>query len=199
MGFFRVYVDFRWTDIWNLWLMMIISAGKKILFFLFFLKIPKQSESVIGLSAFCRVLKTRYIRNCSSSAARCWDLIIVQCTGRPENWSMFWNWKPWHCCHWVVVSQKPVTRYFINCSKQCKQDAETWSQYSVLIGEVPVLCVGRQVLKALALLRLGRQDESSVLLEEVHSQHPIDDATLQAMSICYREVHKRKCPVRYCT
>ncbi|KAK7505933.1 hypothetical protein BaRGS_00002655, partial [Batillaria attramentaria] len=47
-----------------------------------------------------------------------------------------------------------------------------------------------KVLKALALLRLGRQDESAVLLQEVHSQHPIDDATLQAMSICYREVHK---------
>ncbi|XP_076434680.1 N-alpha-acetyltransferase 25, NatB auxiliary subunit-like isoform X2 [Babylonia areolata] len=47
-----------------------------------------------------------------------------------------------------------------------------------------------KVLKALALLRLGRQDESSVLLQEVHGQHPTDDATLQAMSICYREVHK---------
>ncbi|PVD31460.1 hypothetical protein C0Q70_06872 [Pomacea canaliculata] len=47
-----------------------------------------------------------------------------------------------------------------------------------------------KVLKALALLRLGRQDESSVLLQEVHEQHPVDEPTLQAMSICYREVHK---------
>ncbi|KAK3084712.1 hypothetical protein FSP39_017808 [Pinctada imbricata] len=47
-----------------------------------------------------------------------------------------------------------------------------------------------KVLKALALLRLGRQDESSVLLQEIHSQHPTDEATLQAMAICYREVYK---------
>ncbi|KAK7088103.1 N-alpha-acetyltransferase 25, NatB auxiliary subunit-like [Littorina saxatilis] len=47
-----------------------------------------------------------------------------------------------------------------------------------------------KVLRALALLRLGRQDESAVLLQEVHTQNPTDDATLQAMSICYREVHK---------
>ncbi|KAL8619116.1 hypothetical protein ACOMHN_019388 [Nucella lapillus] len=47
-----------------------------------------------------------------------------------------------------------------------------------------------KVLKALALLRVGRQDESSVLLQEVHGQHPTDDATLQAMAICYREVHR---------
>jgi len=55
-----------------------------------------------------------------------------------------------------------------------------------------------QVLKALALLRLGRQDESTVLLGEVHGQHPTDDATLQAMSICYREVHRCKCPAACC-
>ncbi|XP_050408491.1 N-alpha-acetyltransferase 25, NatB auxiliary subunit [Patella vulgata] len=47
-----------------------------------------------------------------------------------------------------------------------------------------------KVLKALALLRLNRHEESSVILQEVHAQHPTEDSTLQAMSICYREVHK---------
>ncbi|XP_064612793.1 N-alpha-acetyltransferase 25, NatB auxiliary subunit-like [Liolophura sinensis] len=47
-----------------------------------------------------------------------------------------------------------------------------------------------KVLKALALLRLGRHDESSGFLQEVHAQHPTDEATLHAMAICYREVHK---------
>ncbi|KAJ8312970.1 hypothetical protein KUTeg_010343 [Tegillarca granosa] len=47
-----------------------------------------------------------------------------------------------------------------------------------------------KVLKALALLRLGRQDDSSGLLQEIHAQHPTDEATLQAMSICYRELYK---------
>lgn len=38
-----------------------------------------------------------------------------------------------------------------------------------------------KVLKALALLRLGRHDESSVILDEIHSQHPTDEATLQVI------------------
>lgn len=38
-----------------------------------------------------------------------------------------------------------------------------------------------KVLKALALLRLGRHDESSVILDEIHSQHPTDEATLQVV------------------
>ncbi|XP_060561283.1 phagocyte signaling-impaired protein-like, partial [Ruditapes philippinarum] len=47
-----------------------------------------------------------------------------------------------------------------------------------------------RVLKSLALLRLGRHDDSSVILHDVHDQHPTDEATLQAMAICYREIHK---------
>ncbi|XP_062615343.1 N-alpha-acetyltransferase 25, NatB auxiliary subunit-like [Saccostrea cucullata] len=47
-----------------------------------------------------------------------------------------------------------------------------------------------KVLKALALLRLGRHDESTVILDEIHSQHPTDEATLQAMAICYRELYR---------
>jgi len=47
-----------------------------------------------------------------------------------------------------------------------------------------------QALKSLALLRMGRREESVVLLDEVHALHPTDEATLQAMSICYRELNK---------
>lgn len=46
-----------------------------------------------------------------------------------------------------------------------------------------------RVLKALALIRLGRQEESLTILKEVHDEAPTDDATLQAMTICYRELH----------
>ena len=46
-----------------------------------------------------------------------------------------------------------------------------------------------RVLKALALIRLGRQEESLAILKEVHDEAPTDDATLQAMTICYRELH----------
>ncbi|GAB1608194.1 N-alpha-acetyltransferase 25, NatB auxiliary subunit-like [Argonauta hians] len=47
-----------------------------------------------------------------------------------------------------------------------------------------------KVLKALALLNLGRDDESSCILQEVHSLQPTDEATLQGMLICYRETHQ---------
>lgn len=49
-----------------------------------------------------------------------------------------------------------------------------------------------KVLKALALLRLGKEDECQVILNEVRSEVPCEDSTLQAMSICYREIHQRK-------
>ena len=49
-----------------------------------------------------------------------------------------------------------------------------------------------QVLKALALLRSGKPVECSSLMEEVRSSRPADDSTLQAMTICYREMQKRK-------
>ncbi|RWS25838.1 N-alpha-acetyltransferase 25: NatB auxiliary subunit-like protein [Leptotrombidium deliense] len=47
-----------------------------------------------------------------------------------------------------------------------------------------------KVLKCLALMRLGKQEECLSLLNEVHAQSPTDDATLQAMSICYRDLNK---------
>ncbi|XP_063231904.1 LOW QUALITY PROTEIN: N-alpha-acetyltransferase 25, NatB auxiliary subunit [Bacillus rossius redtenbacheri] len=47
-----------------------------------------------------------------------------------------------------------------------------------------------KVLKALALLRLGKEDECAALLESVRAESPVNEATLQAMTICYKEMHK---------
>ncbi|XP_015908047.1 N-alpha-acetyltransferase 25, NatB auxiliary subunit [Parasteatoda tepidariorum] len=47
-----------------------------------------------------------------------------------------------------------------------------------------------KALKALALVRLGRNEESFNVVQEVHAEDPTDDPTLQAMTICYRELHK---------
>ncbi|KAB7494608.1 N-alpha-acetyltransferase 25, NatB auxiliary subunit [Armadillidium nasatum] len=46
------------------------------------------------------------------------------------------------------------------------------------------------VLKALALLRLGRNKESTEIVNNVVSEGTSDDATLQALTICYREMHQ---------
>lgn len=51
-------------------------------------------------------------------------------------------------------------------------------------------------MKALSLIRLGRQDESTVILQEVHGQHPSDDPTLQAMAMSYRDLYR--CNYHHC-
>ncbi|XP_076384769.1 phagocyte signaling impaired [Megalopta genalis] len=47
-----------------------------------------------------------------------------------------------------------------------------------------------QMLKALALLRLGKENECQVIMDKVRSKIPCEDSTLQVMSICYREIHQ---------
>jgi len=53
-----------------------------------------------------------------------------------------------------------------------------------------------QALKGLALLRSGKTADSETLMEEVRGTQPADDPTLQAMTICYREMQKRKASTR---
>lgn len=47
-----------------------------------------------------------------------------------------------------------------------------------------------RVLKGLALLRLGKDNECQQILEAIRKELPYDDSTLQAMTICYREMNK---------
>lgn len=47
-------------------------------------------------------------------------------------------------------------------------------------------------MKGLALLRSGKTTESEALMDEIVEAKPADDPTLQAMTICYREMQKRK-------
>ena len=58
-------------------------------------------------------------------------------------------------------------------------------------GGVWLLTICWQALRALALIRLGRQDETTSTLQEVHALHPYDEHTLQAMAMCYRDVNRR--------
>jgi predicted Zn-dependent protease len=47
-------------------------------------------------------------------------------------------------------------------------------------------------LKALSLIRLGREKESQVLIENLEKSEPDDEATLQVLTYCYREHDQRK-------
>lgn len=51
-----------------------------------------------------------------------------------------------------------------------------------------------KVLKAIGLQRTGKQDEAFVLAQEVTTLEPTDDNSLQALTILYREMHRRKYP-----
>lgn len=44
-----------------------------------------------------------------------------------------------------------------------------------------------KALKALALLRMGRDDEGDALVEQIAAENPFDDSTLQVMTYCYKE------------
>ncbi|XP_049839174.1 N-alpha-acetyltransferase 25, NatB auxiliary subunit isoform X1 [Schistocerca gregaria] len=76
----------------------------------------------------------------------------------------------------------------IGNSKKALQEAD-----KVLKKQPNFQCA--KVLKALALLRMGKKEECIELLEAVRAEVPCDDSTLQAMTICYREIHR---PERIC-
>uniref|UniRef100_A0A8D3BM04 Uncharacterized protein n=1 Tax=Scophthalmus maximus TaxID=52904 RepID=A0A8D3BM04_SCOMX len=48
-----------------------------------------------------------------------------------------------------------------------------------------------KVLKAIGLQRTGKQDEAFTLAQEVATLEPTDDNSLQALTILYREMHRR--------
>ncbi len=45
-----------------------------------------------------------------------------------------------------------------------------------------------QILKAIALVRLSREEEANELVGTVLSSHPGEQATLQALTLFYREI-----------
>ncbi|XP_076055672.1 phagocyte signaling impaired isoform X2 [Oratosquilla oratoria] len=68
-------------------------------------------------------------------------------------------------------------------NKKALQEAD-----KVLKKQPNFLCA--KVLKGLALLRLGRNAECEHILASVVGEIPTDEATLQAITICYREMHQ---------
>lgn len=65
-------------------------------------------------------------------------------------------------------------------NKKALQEAD-----KVLRKSPNILCF--KALKALALLRMGRDDEADVLVEQIAAENPADDSTLQVMTFCYKE------------
>ena len=49
-----------------------------------------------------------------------------------------------------------------------------------------------KVLKALALMRMGREEEAQPLIDSVLNESPTDESTLQAMNIAFKELQQRK-------
>lgn len=48
-----------------------------------------------------------------------------------------------------------------------------------------------KALKALTLHRMGKESEAANILDALTAERPTDDATLQAMTLCYRELQQR--------
>ncbi len=69
------------------------------------------------------------------------------------------------------------------------------SSISELASDTFVVCFALvwQVLKAIGLQRTGKQDEAFTLAQEAAILEPTDDNSLQALTILYREMHRREC------
>ncbi|XP_065289709.1 N-alpha-acetyltransferase 25, NatB auxiliary subunit isoform X2 [Dermacentor albipictus] len=79
---------------------------------------------------------------------------------------------------------RPVYDYLDNGNhKKALQEAE-----KLLKKQKDFSCA--KALKALALVRLSRSDEALSVLKELQTEAPTDDATLQAMTLCYRELER---------
>lgn len=74
-------------------------------------------------------------------------------------------------------------------SKKALQEAE-----KVLRKNPTIQCA--RALKALALIRIGREDEAQGLIESVAVEKPCDDPTLYVMTFCYKEQEQCKLPFR---
>ncbi|XP_055848195.1 phagocyte signaling-impaired protein [Episyrphus balteatus] len=68
-------------------------------------------------------------------------------------------------------------------NKKALQEAE-----KLLKKQPSLICA--QALKALALLRLGKYEESNTLLKNISQEKPTDDSTLQVLSFCYKEMEQ---------
>uniref|UniRef100_A0A224YWA9 N-terminal acetyltransferase B complex subunit MDM20 homolog n=1 Tax=Rhipicephalus zambeziensis TaxID=60191 RepID=A0A224YWA9_9ACAR len=79
---------------------------------------------------------------------------------------------------------RPVYDYLDNGNhKKALQEAE-----KLLKKQKDFSCA--KALKALALVRLSRSDEALSVLKELQTEAPTDDSTLQAMTLCYRELER---------
>lgn len=50
-----------------------------------------------------------------------------------------------------------------------------------------------KALKGLALLRLGKNEESNAIIDHIVAERPCDEATLQVLSFIYKETEQCKC------
>lgn len=70
-------------------------------------------------------------------------------------------------------------------TKKALQEAE-----KVLKKNPTIQCA--RALKALALIRMGREDQAQDLIESVAIEKPCDDPTLYVMTFCYKEQEQCK-------
>lgn len=55
-----------------------------------------------------------------------------------------------------------------------------------------------KALKGLALFRMGRDDESHAIINQIVSEKPFDDATLQVLSFIFKEQEQCKNLLNVC-
>ena len=93
------------------------------------------------------------------------------------------------CCI-VVYRLRPIYDWLDNGNnRRALQEAD-----KVLKKQPDFQCC--RVLKCLALIRLGREEEVVPILDRVLAESPVDEGSLQGMTIAYRELQQ---PEKICT
>lgn len=95
------------------------------------------------------------------------------------------------CCCWCVICVFFLSQLlFIDCvevgnNKKALQEAEKF------LKKYPGVQCAR-ALKALVLLRIGRDTEADSIIEKLCEEEPRDEPTLQVLTVCYKEQEECK-------
>lgn len=81
--------------------------------------------------------------------------------------------------------------YLFSDSIDLGNNKKALQEVEKVLKKTPKLKCGR-ALKALALIRLGKEKDSQVIIEELEKEDPDEDATLQVMTYWYREMDQCK-------
>lgn len=124
------------------------------------------------------------------------DSVVVERRLRPIYGECFAQTSPTNSCHSFQLNALSLNRrngldsFEVGNNKKALHEAEK------VLKKTPNLRCAK-ALKGLALLRLGKTEESNAIIDKIVAEKPADESTLQVLSFIYKEIEECKCGVRW--